>query len=89
MPLDFPALDSFLALNRTSLVRASELALVASLATHMTLGLRLLAIELFNICECAAAVLSGCAIAAVAVEVEFLPWGGVYGSKTLCGQDSL
>jgi fumarate reductase subunit D len=66
------ALDSFLAVTRTPLVRASELALVAALATHMALGLRILAIELLDIRERTAAVLSGCAAAVVAVGLAFL-----------------
>jgi fumarate reductase subunit D len=66
------ALDSFLAVTRMPLVRASELALVAALATHMTLGLRVLAIELLGIRERTAAVLSGCAAVVLAVGVVFL-----------------
>jgi fumarate reductase subunit D len=66
------ALDSFLALTRTPLVRASELALVAALATHMTLGLRILAIELFAVRERTAAVLSGCAAVVLAIGVAYL-----------------
>jgi fumarate reductase subunit D len=66
------ALDSFLAVTRTPLVRASELALVAALATHMALGLRVLAIELFDIRDRTAAVLSGCAAMVLAVGVVFL-----------------
>ena len=76
LPLHFlalaTALDSFLAVTRTPLVRASELALVAALATHMTLGLRLLAIELFDIRERTAAVLAVCAAAVFAIGVAFL-----------------
>ena len=66
------ALDSFLALTRMPLVRASELALIAALATHMTLGLRILAIELFDIRERTAVVLSGCAAVVLAVGVAYL-----------------
>jgi fumarate reductase subunit D len=66
------ALDSFLAVTRTPLVRASELVLVAALATHMTLGLRVLAIELLDIRERTAVVLSGCVAAVVAVGLVFL-----------------
>ena len=65
-------LDSFLAVTRTPLVRASECALIAALATHMTLGLRVLAIELLGIRERTAAVLSGCAAVVLAVGVVFL-----------------
>ena len=66
------ALDSFLALTHTPLVRTSELALVAALATHMTLGLRILAIELLDIRERTAAVLTVCAAAVFAVSAAFL-----------------
>ena len=66
------ALDSFLALTRAPLVRASELALVAALATHMTLGVRILAIELLDIRERTVAVLTVCAAAVFAVGAAFL-----------------
>ncbi len=66
------ALDSFLALTRAPLVQASECALVVALATHMTLGLRLLAIELLDIRERTVAVLTGCAAAVFAVGAAFL-----------------
>ena len=66
------ALDSFLAVTRSPLVEASECLLVAALATHMTLGVRILAIEFLNIRERTAAVLSGCAVAVVAVGLAFL-----------------
>src|SRR6267142_1203047 len=42
------ALDSFLAATNTPAVKASECALVAALTMHMTLGLRVLAIEFLN-----------------------------------------
>ncbi len=66
------ALDSFLALTRAPFVQASECALVVALATHMTLGLRLLAIELLDIRERTVAVLTGCAAAVFAVGAAFL-----------------
>ncbi len=66
------ALDSFLAVTRMPLVKLAECALVAALATHLTLGLRLLAIEFFDIRERTAAALSACAAAVVAVGVGFL-----------------
>jgi fumarate reductase subunit D len=65
-------LDSFLAVTRAPLVRASECALVAALATHMTLGLRILAIEFLAIRERTVAVLTGCAAAVFAVGAAFL-----------------
>ena len=65
-------LDSFLAVTRTPLVRASECALIAALATHMTLGLRILAIEFLAVRERTVAVLTGCAAAVFAVGAAFL-----------------
>ena len=66
------ALDSFLAVTQTPAVKASEGALVVALATHMTLGLRILAIEFFDIRERTVAVLTGCAAAVFAVGAAFL-----------------
>jgi len=66
------ALDSFLAVTRTPLVKASECMLVAALAMHMTLGLRVLAIEFLNIRERTAAVLTSCAAVACAVGLAYL-----------------
>jgi fumarate reductase subunit D len=66
------ALDSLLAVTRTPLAKASEFALVLALATHMALGLRILAIELFDIRERTAAVLTGCAAAVFAVGLAFV-----------------
>jgi fumarate reductase subunit D len=66
------ALDSFLAITRTPLAKASECALVVALAIHMTLGLRILAIELFAIRERTVAVLTCCAAAVFAVGAVFL-----------------
>ena len=66
------AFDSFLALTNKPLVKASECALVAALATHMTLGLRILAIEFLDIRERTAAVLTGCSAAVFAVGLAFL-----------------
>ena len=66
------ALDSFLAVTRTPLAKASECGLVVALAIHMTLGLRILAIELFAIRERTVAVLTACAAAVFAVGAAFL-----------------
>ena len=66
------ALDSFLAVLNTPLAKASECALVAALATHLTLGLRILAIEFLDIRERTVAVLTGCAAAVFAVGGMFL-----------------
>jgi fumarate reductase subunit D len=66
------AFDSFLAITHAPLVKASECLLVAALATHMTLGLRILAIEFLDIRERTVAVLTGCAAAVFAVGLAFL-----------------
>lgn len=54
------ALDGFLALTRSPLVRIAEWGLVTALALHAALGLRLLAIEFFLAGERTAAVISAC-----------------------------
>jgi fumarate reductase subunit D len=59
-------LDSFLALTRNPFVEAAEFGLVAALALHMTLGLRVLAIEFLDFREKSAAIVSVCAAAACA-----------------------
>ena len=66
------ALDTFLAVTSNPAVRLTECALVAALAMHMTLGLRVLAIEFLDIRERTLVVLSGCAAATVAVGLVFL-----------------
>ena len=45
------ALDSFLSLTNTPLVKLSEASLIVALAMHMALGLRVLAIEFLGIRE--------------------------------------
>ena len=66
------ALDSFLAVTRLPLVKASECAVVVALAIHMTLGLRILAIEFLDIRERTVAVLTGCAAVVFGVGLGFL-----------------
>jgi fumarate reductase subunit D len=66
------AFDSFLAATHTPFVKLTEGALVAALAMHMSLGLRVLAIEFLNIRERTVAVLSGCAATVFAVALAFL-----------------
>ena len=66
------AFDSFLAVTNTPVVKLTEGALVAALAMHMSLGLRVLAIEFLNIRERTVAVLSGCAATVFAVALAFL-----------------
>jgi fumarate reductase subunit D len=61
------ALDSFLAITREPIVAALEWAIVVALAMHMTLGLRVLAVEFFDFRERTLAALSACAAATVAV----------------------
>ena len=45
------ALDSFLALTREPLVMLGEIGIVVALAIHLTLGLRVLAVEFFDFRE--------------------------------------
>ena len=66
------AFDSFLAATHTPVVKLTEGALVVALAMHMSLGLRVLAIEFLNIRERTVAVLSGCAATVFAVALAFL-----------------
>jgi fumarate reductase subunit D len=66
------ALDSFLALTRNPWVEAAEFGLIAALALHMTLGLRVLAIEFFDFREKTAALVSLCAAAACAAGLVFV-----------------
>ena len=66
------ALDSFLTLTRNPLVEAAEFGLVAALALHMTLGLRVLAIEFLDFREKTAAIVSVCAAAACAAGLAFV-----------------
>ena len=66
------ALDAFLAVTRNPFVKASELAIVVALAIHMTLGLRVLAIELFDFREKTLAALSACVATGFAVGLVFL-----------------
>jgi fumarate reductase subunit D len=66
------ALDSFLTLTRNPWVEAAEVGLIAALALHMTLGLRILAIEFLDLREKTAAVLSVCAAAACAAGLAFV-----------------
>jgi fumarate reductase subunit D len=66
------ALDSFLTLTRNPLVEAAEFGLVAALALHMTLGLRVLAIEFLDFREKTAAIVSVCAAAACAAGLVFV-----------------
>jgi fumarate reductase subunit D len=66
------ALDSFLALTRQPLVAFAEMGIVVALAIHMTLGLRVLAIELFDFREKTLLPLSVCIAAVFAVGLFFI-----------------
>lgn len=66
------ALDAFLQLTRQPLVKFAEWGIVVALAVHMTLGLRLLAIEFFDFREKTLAVLSVCVAAVFAVGLVFV-----------------
>jgi succinate dehydrogenase subunit D len=66
------ALDSFLALTRQPLVQFLEFAIVLALAVHLTLGLRVLAIEFFDFREKTLAALSVCVAAVLGVGLVFL-----------------
>lgn len=66
------ALDSFLSLTDTPFVKLSETGLVAALALHMALGLRILAIEFLGVRERTGAAVSACFGVAVAAGLSFL-----------------
>ena len=65
------ALDSFLRITTAPLVKFSEAAVVAALCLHMTLGLRVLAIELLGFRERNLSALSVCAGATLVVLIGF------------------
>ena len=66
------AMDSFLAVTRQPLVEFAEFGLVVALAAHMTLGLRILAIEFFDFREKTLTVLSACIAAVCAIGLIFV-----------------
>ena len=66
------ALDSFLAVTRQPPVAFLEVAIVVALALHMTLGLRVLAIEFFDFRERTLVPLSVCVAAVGAVGLLFI-----------------
>jgi fumarate reductase subunit D len=65
-------LDAFLAVTRHPVARFAEWALVVALATHMALGLRVLAIEFLPWRDRTVATVSTCLGAAVLVGLLFL-----------------
>jgi succinate dehydrogenase subunit D len=66
------ALDAFLKVTRQPLVAFLEFGIVVALAIHMTLGLRVLAIEFLDFREKTVAVLSVCVAAVFAVGLIFI-----------------
>jgi len=66
------ALDSFLSLTRDPVVQLSEMALVAALALHMALGLRVLAIEFLGVRERTGTAVSVCIGLGFAAGLSFL-----------------
>ncbi len=66
------SLERFLAITRQPIVAVLEWAIVVALATHMALGLRVLAIEFFDFREKTAAAFSACLIVVFAVGLIFV-----------------
>jgi len=66
------ALDSFLSLTRDPVVQLWEMALVAALALHMALGLRVLAIEFLGVRERTGTAVSVCIGLGFAAGLSFL-----------------
>nr|WP_284145631.1 succinate dehydrogenase [Xanthobacter aminoxidans] len=66
------ALDSFLSVTHSPLVKIAEWGLVSALAVHMALGLRVLAIEWFSFRGHTAGVVAGAIAAGLAVGLLFL-----------------
>lgn len=66
------ALDAFLAVTRQPLVMAAEFAIVVALAIHMTVGLRVLAVEFFDFREKTLVPLSLCTAAVLAIGLLFI-----------------
>jgi fumarate reductase subunit D len=66
------ALDSFLAITRQPIVAALEWGIVLALATHMTLGLRVLAVEFFDFRERTLLPISLCLAAVLAIGLVFV-----------------
>ncbi len=66
------ALDAFLAITRQPVVMAAEFAIVVALAVHLTLGLRIVAIEFFDLREKTLVPLSICFAAVGAVGLIFI-----------------
>lgn len=71
------ALQSFLVLTQSTLVRVAEWGLVMALAMHMALGLRVLAIEWLALRERGAALVSSCIAGSAVVGLLFLLGGRI------------
>ena len=66
------ALDAFLNITQTPVLKFAEGVIVVALALHMALGLRVLAIEFFSIRERTSVALSICLAATFAVGLLFV-----------------
>ena len=66
------ALDSFLNLTQTPIIKVAEGMIVVALALHMTFGLRVLAIEFLRFRERTSIAVSFCLAAALAVGLLFM-----------------
>jgi fumarate reductase subunit D len=66
------ALDDFLNITQTPVLKIAEAVIVVALALHMALGLRVLAIEFLPIRERTSVTVSVCLVAAFAVGLMFL-----------------
>jgi fumarate reductase subunit D len=66
------ALESFLRVTRSPVVETLEFGIVAALAIHLTLGLRVLAIEFFEFRERSLIPLSLCVAAVSAIGLAFI-----------------
>ena len=66
------ALDTFFTAIDTPLLKFAEFGLVAALAVHLALGLRVLAIEFLDVRERSAVAVSLCLAAGLAVGLVFL-----------------
>jgi fumarate reductase subunit D len=66
------ALDEFINITQTPVLRTAEAVIVVAFALHMALGLRVLAIEFLSIRERTSITVSVCLAAAIAVGLMFL-----------------
>jgi fumarate reductase subunit D len=66
------ALDRFLAITQTPLIKLAEGGIVIALAAHLTLGLRVLAIEFLDLRERTAVALAACTAVVLGVGLLFL-----------------